>query len=164
MGKMKNKWFVAFGVFLLMVIVSCDNGTTNDDNGNGSGKITVTFNNYEVEEYGGKSLSYYGKRVYYDLNWTSVPGASVYKVTAKKGSDPANYFVYEGSSLSTNDGSPGRHAENIDIKASNYTDPYICTYTVYTITSSGIVEGSIKVTYKITKDGFNNITRLDIFR
>jgi hypothetical protein len=161
---MKNKWFIGFGVLFVFVIISCDSGTTNS---NSQGAIKVTFQEQRIEEFQPSSYQKYGKRVYYSLRWTSVPGADYYAVSVNRGSDLKTNWSIVGRDeklTSTYYDGDGHLAEDVDTRHSYYTDPYVCTYKVWTITDHGLVEGSIKVTYKITKDAFGNITEFEIIK
>jgi hypothetical protein len=162
---MKNNWFIGFNVLFVFVIISCDNGTTN--NSNGQGTINVTFQEQKIEEFQPSSFQNYGKRVYYRLSWTSVPGADYYAIYVNRGSDLINNWsivARDEKLTSTYYDGDGHLVEDVDTRNSYYADPYVCTYKVWTITDHGLVEGSIKVTYKITKDAYGNITKFEILK
>jgi hypothetical protein len=160
---MKKSIFVILLIFGLF-LVGCDNGNGLGNGNNETEGITVSYNSYKVEIIGSKSNTYYGMRVYFNLNWTSVSGRTdPYKITVNRGTDTSNYIIYEGTGLTTNEGSPGSHVEDIDIKSQYYTNPYFCTYKAYTYTNTGYVEGKIRVRYTIKMDGVTStVTGVDV--
>jgi hypothetical protein len=147
-----------------MILTGCDNGNSLSNGNNGTGGITVSYNSYKAEIIGSKTNTYYGMGVYFNLTWSPVSDRTdSYKITVNRGTDPSNFLIYDGTGLTTNDGSPGAYREDIDIKSEYYTNPYFCTYKVYTFTNSGYVEDKIKVRYTIKMDGVTNtVTGVDV--